>query len=761
MTEKAQMKVVIVGGSIAGLTLAHCLSRYGIDYVVLERRHDIAPQVGASVSLMPNGSRILDQLGMFDAVSENIEPCIFMQTWDENGRLLSETDAPILTGKRLGYTITFLEREKLLDILYQHLPEKSKVLTGKYVRSIEQDENEAVVICEDGTRYSGDVIAGADGVHSVVRSEMRRQIAKEGTVNDLEALKRDDIALSAEYSCLFGISKPIPGLEIGHTHRSSGKGASTLLFGGVDGRLYWFLFTKNEERNFGDDIPRYKKGDETNHVAKYMHHHVSGNILFSEVWKHRIVANFVPIEEMENEHWTWNRVACLGDSIHKMTPNLGQGANCAIESAAEMANSLAKTLRSNGGKPTVQDVKNALSLYHERRNVRANLIVKAANKFTRVEALATTGDWVASMFIIPRLGDILADRGAKVQVGATRLNCLPMPKRALEGTMPWSMNSGIGKEENKKIRAQLALPLLLIGFWFFWNRIPVSKTFPAGNFLSEVKFDMFRSIINMLPFVTIWMIESYRRGNALTIANIFPTALLLLAQKFGIGLIAPIYFFFHYVQSPQENYAALDNRLTNMAFVKIFPLAILMIFLGPIYAIWVANEIESAQWIYDNVWNWFPVYLAILLRVLRFAVKDTTRLDRIYKPTADLPNLRIIYGLSIILYSSLHLSGGLSNFTSITSLLQKFQSPSQLAQAMLDGNSGPLEIAEIFSYGTTFYWALLSFADLKFVGKLSQSWLFILATLLLTTVVAGPGAALLIMWAWREEIMARKHEVSE
>lgn len=100
MTQTSQMKVVIVGGSIAGLTLAHCLSRYGIDYIILERHHDIAPQVGASVSLMPNGSRILDQLGMFDAVSENIEPCIFMQTWDENGRLLSETDAPILTGKR-------------------------------------------------------------------------------------------------------------------------------------------------------------------------------------------------------------------------------------------------------------------------------------------------------------------------------------------------------------------------------------------------------------------------------------------------------------------------------------------------------------------------------------------------------------------------------------------------------------------------------------------------------------------------------------
>lgn len=203
-----------------------------------------------------------------------------------------------------------------------------------------------------------------------------------------------------------------------------------------------------------------------------------------------------------------------------MTPNLGQGANCAIESAAEMANNLAKALRDDGSKPAIEDINSALSLYYQKRNVRANLIVKAANKFTRVEALATTGDWVASMFIIPRLGDILADRGAKVQVGATKLDCLPMPKRALEGTMPWSINSGIGKEENRKRRAQLALPLILIALCFLWDKTPDAKEFPGTKSISEVKLDMLSSIANAIPLVTIWTIESYRRGNALTVANI-------------------------------------------------------------------------------------------------------------------------------------------------------------------------------------------------------------------------------------------------
>lgn len=69
-----EFKVIIVGGSIAGLTLAHCLSRLGIDYVVLEKRNQIAPQEGASVGIMPNGGRILEQLGLYDNVEQAIEP---------------------------------------------------------------------------------------------------------------------------------------------------------------------------------------------------------------------------------------------------------------------------------------------------------------------------------------------------------------------------------------------------------------------------------------------------------------------------------------------------------------------------------------------------------------------------------------------------------------------------------------------------------------------------------------------------------------
>lgn len=58
-------RVVIAGGSIAGLSLALALERAGVDFVVLEAHAQVAPQVGASIAVLPSGFRVLDQLGCY------------------------------------------------------------------------------------------------------------------------------------------------------------------------------------------------------------------------------------------------------------------------------------------------------------------------------------------------------------------------------------------------------------------------------------------------------------------------------------------------------------------------------------------------------------------------------------------------------------------------------------------------------------------------------------------------------------------------
>lgn len=71
--EKHDFKVLIVGGSIAGLVLANMLEQVGIDFLVLEAYPEIAPQVGASIGFFPNGCRILDQIGCYDGVRGKLD----------------------------------------------------------------------------------------------------------------------------------------------------------------------------------------------------------------------------------------------------------------------------------------------------------------------------------------------------------------------------------------------------------------------------------------------------------------------------------------------------------------------------------------------------------------------------------------------------------------------------------------------------------------------------------------------------------------
>jgi 2-polyprenyl-6-methoxyphenol hydroxylase-like FAD-dependent oxidoreductase len=87
MAETSSFKVIIAGGGIAGLTLANCLQHADIDYVILEARDVVAPNVGASIGMFSNGGRILDQLGVYDDILAQTEPTKWMSNW-KDGKLI-------------------------------------------------------------------------------------------------------------------------------------------------------------------------------------------------------------------------------------------------------------------------------------------------------------------------------------------------------------------------------------------------------------------------------------------------------------------------------------------------------------------------------------------------------------------------------------------------------------------------------------------------------------------------------------------------
>lgn len=73
-----------------------------------------------------------------------------------------------------GYPLSFLERQLFLQILYDKLPRKERVHTNKNVVSIEFRAASALVKTQDRQTYMADLVIGADGVHSIVRSELWR-----------------------------------------------------------------------------------------------------------------------------------------------------------------------------------------------------------------------------------------------------------------------------------------------------------------------------------------------------------------------------------------------------------------------------------------------------------------------------------------------------------------------------------------------------------------------------------------------------------
>ena len=72
----------------------------------------------------------------------------------------------------------FMKRQDLHRILYAHVKNKDKILTGKRVEEVITATNGVMVKTRDGETFTGDILIGADGIHSRVRREMWRLAAE-------------------------------------------------------------------------------------------------------------------------------------------------------------------------------------------------------------------------------------------------------------------------------------------------------------------------------------------------------------------------------------------------------------------------------------------------------------------------------------------------------------------------------------------------------------------------------------------------------
>lgn len=232
-------------------------------------------------------------------------------------------------------------------------------------------------------------------------------------------------------------------------------------------------------------------------------------------------------------------------------------------------------------------------------------------------------------------------------------------------------------------------------------------------------------------------------------------------QVRGIGYIAPVYCFLHYIQSPLEKYAAADNRMAQIGGVKTIIPTIVISYIVPSIAMLFVPGLANRQWINGVFWQPFPVYGAILQRILPLFVNDTTQRDRVSDPEADMPYLRAAYGFSAavgaLAYFYLHVASPISLAKVFFSNLG---SPNA-AIPLLEGTVKALRYDQISAFSATAVWTLLSFKDLKKAGKLETGWRRILGIFAALNVVTGPGAALTVMWAWREETLAKRTNIAK
>lgn len=82
------MRAIIVGGGLAGLTLASALEKAGVDFVLLEARARFDPQVGASIGLNAGAMRILDQLGAAQEIIKQTAPVKVSKVHRNDGTLI-------------------------------------------------------------------------------------------------------------------------------------------------------------------------------------------------------------------------------------------------------------------------------------------------------------------------------------------------------------------------------------------------------------------------------------------------------------------------------------------------------------------------------------------------------------------------------------------------------------------------------------------------------------------------------------------------
>jgi 2-polyprenyl-6-methoxyphenol hydroxylase-like FAD-dependent oxidoreductase len=356
------MKVLIAGGGIAGLTLAHGLGRAGIDCDVFERAPREGAPAGYRLTVDADGGSALEACLPTELYERYLDASHRTPTRPDvgvviDGQCRELTTAPHIGPPNQGETPhTAIDRASLRTILTSGLDDVvhyESVLAG-----FDAGEEGVAVSLADGRSLDGDVLVGADGVGSPVRRQLMPgvQIVR-APVGALGLFGRspltDDILaeLPEVLSAAFVIARDDRGvmLSLGQCiprRRAPGVAPAYMMLSG--GVLPGTVVPEPADwsgQTPGETLDAMRAGVADWHPAiRGLVDRIDPSTLFSH-----------PFRRLDpTPPWPSSRVTLVGDSITAMLPTLGKGANMAMRNASVLCDQLVAADR--GERPLVDAI---------------------------------------------------------------------------------------------------------------------------------------------------------------------------------------------------------------------------------------------------------------------------------------------------------------------------------------------------------------------------------------------------------------------